>query len=124
MNQVVGSILVIIGNIWVTVSTCGMVVIVGLLWVAGFLWILGSWGGIIFAILWLMMGLGLVGLIVGIASLPVRLLGAGMIVIGEALKNPASNIDGTRDTYDCAACGRARVSEDDQYCRSCGQSYG
>lgn len=124
MKRFVGSALVVIGNIWVTVSTCGMMIMAGLFWLVGLVWILGSWGGILFAILWVMFGFGLVGLIVGLASLPVRLFGAGIIVLGESLKNAESFEDGMSNTDGCAECGRTRVSYDDQFCRGCGQAYG
>jgi hypothetical protein len=94
MKGFVGSTLVAIGTIWVAVSTFGMTVMAGLLWLVG-LFRVFSWGGIIFSFLWIIFGFGLVGLIVGVASLPVRLFGAGMMVLGEELKNAEPEIIGT-----------------------------
>lgn len=122
MKQVVGSILVAIGNIWVAISSCGIVIVAIFLWLGIVFWGY-SWGGLFFVILWLFLGTGIVGLIVGVTSLPVRLFGAGMIILGEELKNSKPNVVDARGPNDCIECGRARVSEDDQYCRGCGQQY-
>ena len=123
MNQVIGSLLVLIGSIWITISTCGIVVMMFALWIIGLLWMI-SWGGIIGCFLWLLFGTGIVALFLGIAATPISLLGAGMVTIGEAMKNSDRDKFDALQSNNCRECGRARVQSDDEFCRSCGHPYG
>lgn len=94
-----------------------------LLWLGILIWLATSiWGGIIWAVLWLFIGGGTIALIVGLLSLPTRLFGAGMVVLGERLTG--ENEEGLTGLGYCAACGSNRGSDDDQFCRSCGAPYG
>ena len=88
MKQFVGSVILVIGHIWVTISTCGMMIVGFLLWLSILIWLATSfWGGIIWAGLWLFIGGGLTAALVGILSLPTRLLGGTLVVLGERLTN-------------------------------------
>ena len=79
------------------------------------------WGGIFWAVLWLFIGGGIIALIVGLVSLPARLLGGVLVSTGESLLEDVA--------FDvplavCEACGSSRASDDDQFCRECGSRYG
>ena len=96
-----------------------------LLWLSVLIWLAtSSWGGLIWAGLWLFVGGGLMAAIVGLISLPARLFGAGLVVLGERLTNPEDEAVDRLRLDDCVACGSKRVSEDDHYCPDCGTPYG
>ena len=122
MTKLIGSTLVGIGTIWVTVSIIGIYIVGALLWLGIFIALITS--SILWGILWLFIGGGLTAFVVSIVAIPTQLLGAGLLTIGERLKNPEEYSGGEDWTYDCKSCGRSRVSDDDTYCRSCGQPYG
>ena len=105
--------------------------LVGLLvWVSILIWLATStWGGLIWAVLWLFGG-GIVLGLLGLVTAPIRLLGLGLASLGENLKNetqyrePLETIDNgpypeiTKGR--CQACGNELVSVDDRFCRYCG----
>ena len=121
MKQFVGSVILAIGHIWVTISSCGTMIVGFLLWLGILIWLATS-GGLIWAGLWLFIGGGLTAAIVGLISLPTRLFGTSLMLLGTRLQNPEDVAIDEPGLDDCMSCGSKRVSEDDQYCRICGQS--
>ena len=125
MKQFVGSLLITIGQIWVTVTTCGTIIVGFLLWLGVLIWLATSfWGGVLWAALWVFIGGGLTAALVGILSLPTRLFGGWLVVLGDRLNNPDyEGVDEAR-LDDCMSCGSERVSDDDRFYRTCGTPYG
>ncbi|PKB79703.1 MAG: hypothetical protein BZY88_11925 [SAR202 cluster bacterium Io17-Chloro-G9] len=125
MKRLLGSLLLVIGNVWVTISTCATMIVGFLLWLGILIFLATStWGGIIWAGLWLFIGGGIVALLVGLVSLPTRLFGASLVVLGERLRNLEDGAVDEPGLENCVACGSKRVSKDDQFCRACGAPYG
>ena len=85
MNHMIGSLLVVIGTIWVGVSSCGLAIGFIGLWIVGLFWAVSS--GILMIILWFIFGTTIIGFIFSIAAAPIALLGAGLLAAGEAMKN-------------------------------------
>ena len=85
MSHMVGSLLVVIGSIWVSVATCGVMIAFIGLWIVGLIWAFSS--GILIVILWFLFGTAIIGFIFSIAAAPIALLGAGLLAAGEAMKN-------------------------------------
>ena len=85
MKSSFGSLLVGIGTIWISISSCGLGIVFFLIWI-GFLISMYSWAGILGVILWLFLGSGLLGFVFSIASVPFGLLGVGIVALGEELK--------------------------------------
>ena len=125
MKQIIGSALIVVGGIWESISSCGVIVFGFLFWLGVLLWLATStWGGIIWALLWLFIGGGLTAMLVDLASLPSRFFGVCLMVLGARLKDFESEaVDVARLAY-CTTCGSQRISEVDQYCRICGAPYG
>ena len=122
MNNLVGSLLVVIGSIWVSVATCGVMIAFIGLWIVGLIWAFSS--GILIVILWFLFGTAITALIIGIAATPISLLGAAIVTVGEAMKNSDRNRFDALPDDSCRECGRARVQSDDEFCRGCGHPYG
>jgi hypothetical protein len=87
MKNSLGALLVGIGTIWVSISSCGLGIVFILFWI-GALISMYSWAGIFGVILWLFLGTTVLGFVFSIASVPFALLGAGIITLGEELRKP------------------------------------
>ena len=125
MKRLLGSALLVIGHTWLAISNCAMMIVFFFLWVGILIWLATStWGGFIWAGLWLFIGAGILSLIVGLISLPTRLFGASLVMLGERFTTLEDEAVDVRGLEECMACGSKRVSEDDKYCRACGAPYG
>lgn len=125
MKKHLGSVLLVVGSIWLTIATCATMIVGFLLWLGVLIWLATStWGGLIWAGIWLFVGGGLMAALVGIVSLPTRLLGGGLIALGERLVSPEEEVFHEQELEYCIACGTQRVYELDHYCRACGAPYG
>jgi hypothetical protein len=125
MKMFVGSVILAFGQIWVAITSCGIMIVGFLVWLGILIWLATSvWGGLIWAVLWLFIGGGLTAAIVGLISLPTRLFGNSLVVLGTQLQNSEDVAVDEPGLDDCMSCGSKRVSEDDDYCRDCGARYG
>ena len=124
MTRLIGSVILVIGHIWVTISSCAMMIVGFLVWLGILIWLASSWGGLIWVVLWLFIGGGLTAGIVGLLSFPARILGASLVVLGERLANPENEWVDVPEFEACTACGSKREFADEHYCRACGAPYG
>lgn len=135
VRQLIGSVLVGVGTTWYAISSCATIIVGILIWLSVLIWLATStWGGIIWAVLWLFFGGGLILGLFGLITAPVSLLGVGVAALGEKLRNSEEDnhlyeardniVDSVVVGDRCADCGNDRVSQDDRYCRFCGAQYG
>ncbi len=122
MSKILGILLLTVGRLWVEISGCATGCLFVLVWLGILVWLFTStWGGFIWAGLWLFLGGGATAFVVGILSAPMRLFGVGLVVLGTNL------LEGQHDAEEpsrCRSCGELRSSLTDEYCTSCGTRYG
>ena len=88
MKKFVGSVILAFGHTWVAISSCGTMIVGFLVWLGIAIWLATSVpGGLIWVFLWLLIGGGLIGSIVGLISLPTRIFRASLVVLGTRLQN-------------------------------------
>lgn len=124
MSKILGIILLTVGRLWVEISTCATGCVFFLVWLGILVWLFTStWGGFIWAGLWLFLGGSATGLIVGVLSAPMRLFGVGLVLLGTNLLEERYEVEEPHDNQSCRSCGALRSSLTDEYCTACGARY-